>query len=156
MRLLYGEHDLTIDDKNRMLIPSDVRRLLTTDGDAQGLFLVTGVNRVLWMYAEQYYEGMASTQKPEIAPMDDLLAFDQLNYGLIARVEMDKQGRVLLPEKTIRRNQVGKDVTLVGVRDHLELWNRSDWERRQKELDERRAEIAVRGKQALQRSDTGA
>ena len=40
----------------------------------------------------------------------------------------------------------GKDVTLVGVRDHLELWNRADWEVRRGELENRSPEITARAK----------
>lgn len=132
--VLFGEHELTIDDKNRLLIPSDIRKLLNPDRDGEALFFVIGVNRKPWLYPERYYETLVSQVPAEISPGDDRLARDQLLFGMASRLEWDKQGRVLVPEKTLRRTGLGREVTLIGVRDHLELWNRSDWDARREEL----------------------
>jgi MraZ protein len=49
-------------------------------------------------------------------------------------LEWDKQGRVLIPEKMRQRTALQKEVTLVGVRDHLEIWNRPEWEAERERL----------------------
>jgi len=67
-----------------------------------------------------------------------------MNFGLADKVEVDKQGRILIDAKTLRRTGTNKEVTLVGVRDHLELWNRQDWESWVEELERRRSEIAAK------------
>jgi MraZ protein len=85
-----------------------------------------------------------------MVPAEELLAFDQMNFALASRLEWDKQGRVLIPEKTLKRTGLEREVTLIGARDHLELWNRPDWETRREELLSRSLEIAVRAKQARQ------
>jgi MraZ protein len=147
LRLLYGNYELTIDEKNRMLIPSDIRKAIDPQSDGEAFFLVTGINDKLWLYPEKYYESLATKMQSEMAPEEDLLAFDQINFAMASRVEWDKQGRVLIPDKVLRKAQLNREVTLVGMRDHAELWNRDDWERRIAELDQRRAEISVRAKQ---------
>jgi MraZ protein len=148
--ILYGEYELSIDDKNRMLIPAEVRKALTAERDGDAFFMVVGVNRVPWLYTERYYEHVVSQTPADMVPAEDLLAFDQMNFALASRLEWDKQGRVLIPEKTLKRTGLNRDVTLVGVRDHLELWNRPDWETRRETLLERSLEVAVRAKQANQ------
>jgi MraZ protein len=149
--VLYGEFELTIDDKNRLLVPADVRHaFLPEHGEA--FFVVLGMSghaaapRVPWMYPERYYEEMAMQAPSEMTPGEDRVAFDQMYYGLASRVPWDKQGRVLVPDRTLKRAGIGKDVTLIGARDHLELWNRSDWEARREELERRSAEIAARAR----------
>jgi MraZ protein len=72
---------------------------------------------------------------------------------MTCRVEMDKQGRILLPDKSLKRSNIQKEVTLLGVRDHLELWNRADWEARRQELERRGPEIAVAAKRVRTESD---
>jgi MraZ protein len=67
---------------------------------------------------------------------------------MASRIEWDKQGRILFPEKFLKRSGVGKDVTLLGVRDHLEVWARADWEAEREALNARRAEIALRNRTA--------
>lgn len=147
MRLLFGNYELTIDDKNRMLVPSEIRKAIDPQTDGDAFFLVTGVNHKLWLYPEKYYEALALRMQSEMAPEEDLLAFDQLNFAMASRVEWDKQGRILIPDRVLKKSGLGRDVTLIGMRDHAEIWNRADWDARIDELDRKRAEIAVRAKQ---------
>jgi MraZ protein len=132
--ILYGEHELTIDDKNRMLVPAEIRKSLDAERDGEAFFVVIGRNRKPWMYAERYYEHLVSQRQQELTPDEDSLAFDQYHFAMASRVEWDKQGRILLPDKTLKRTGTTKEVTVIGARDHLELWNRADWDARFEEL----------------------
>ena len=147
MRLLFGNYELTIDDKNRMLVPSEIRKAIDPETDGDAFFLVTGINHKLWLYPEKYYEALALRMQSEMAPEEDMLAFDQLNFAMASRVEWDKQGRILVPDRVLKKSGLGKEITLIGMRDHAEIWNRADWDARIDELDQKRAEIAVRAKQ---------
>jgi MraZ protein len=139
--VLFGEHELTVDEKNRILVPSQVRKQLDPERDGEAFFLVTGRDGRLWLYPERHYEQLVSRDPSELTPSEDTLAFDRLMLGLASRVEWDKQGRVLLPDKALKRAGIGKEVTLVGARDHLELWNRSDWEVEREQLETRRRDL---------------
>lgn len=146
--LLYGSHELTIDEKNRLLIPSEIRKQLSPDGESEKLFLIVGVNRKIWAYAEQAYEALCERQISQLSPDEDELMFDQMNFASASRVEWDKQGRILIPDRTLKRTGTDKEVTLIGARDHLEVWNRSDWDAWETQLDQQRAEIAKKARQA--------
>jgi MraZ protein len=146
--ILFGEYELTIDDKTRMLVPSEIRRALVPERDGDAFFMVVGSNQVPWLYPARFYEALVSQAPADLTPEEDLLAFDQMNFALAAKLEWDKQGRVLIPEKTLRRTGLDREVALVGVRDHLELWNRPAWDARREELIRRSADIAVRAKRA--------
>jgi MraZ protein len=148
--VLYGEHELTIDDKNRLLVPSDVRKQIDPARDGEAFFLVIGTDGRLCLYPERHYEALVSRDPSELTPDLDTLAYDRMNLGMASRIEWDKQGRVLLPDRVLKRAGVGKDVTLVGVRDHLELWQRSEWEAERDALENRRAELALKARQARQ------
>ena len=146
--LLYGSHELTIDEKNRLLIPSEIRKQLSSDGESEKLFLIVGVNRKIWAYAEQAYEALCERQISQLSPDEDELMFDQMNFASASRVEWDKQGRILIPDRTLKRTGTDKEVTLIGARDHLEVWNRSEWDAWETQLDQQRAEIAKKARQA--------
>jgi MraZ protein len=152
--VLYGEYDLSIDDKSRMLVPSDVRKQLVPERDGEAFFCVPGTDGRPWLYPELQYEALVSRDPRELTPGEDMLDYDRMNLGLASKIEMDKQGRILFPDKTLRRAGIGKEVTLIGVRDHLELWNRSDWEAERETLSRRRAEIALKARQARQQPPT--
>lgn len=146
--LFYGSHDLTVDSKNRLLIPSDVRKCIVPERDGSAFFLIVGINKKPWLFTERLYEQMAGEQASEMIPGDDALAMDQMWYAQASRLEWDGQSRILIPEKFFKRTGIGKDVSLVGMRNHLEVWNRVDWIAREEELDQQRIEISMRAKQA--------
>jgi MraZ protein len=148
--LLIGEYELNIDDKNRLLCPSEIRKAMNSDRDGDAFFLVLGLNRKPWLYPERFYEQLVFQAQPEITPGEEQLDFAHMNYALASRLEWDSQGRFLIPEKTLRRTELTKEVTVIGAGDHLEIWNRSDWNARREEILARHAEISIRAKQARQ------
>ena len=56
------------------------------------------------------------------------MVFERMSFALASRVELDAQGRLLLNEKLRKRARLKDHITLVGVRDHIELWNSKSWE----------------------------
>ena len=148
--LLIGEYELTIDEKNRLQIPAEIRKSMDSERDGNAFFLVLGLNRKPWLYPERYYEQMVFQAQPEITPGQEQLDFDHLNFALADKRDWDSQGRMVIPEKTMRRTELNREVTLIGARDHLELWNRIDWESRREQLLSRGADVALRAKQARQ------
>jgi MraZ protein len=153
--LLIGEHELTIDEKNRLLIPSEIRKSMNSERDGDAFFLVLGLNRKPWLYPERFYEQLVFQAQPDITPGEEQLDFAHANFALASRLEWDSQGRLLIPEKTLRRTELSREVTLIGAGDHLEIWNRSDWDSRREQILARHAEIAIRAKQARQSPNGG-
>lgn len=146
--VLYGQYDLTVDEKNRILIPAEVRRSLDPERDGDAFFVVIGVNHKAWLYPERGYEAMVSGKALEMSPGEDKLAFNQMYFSMASRVEWDKQGRMLVPEISRRKTELGREITMIGVLDHLELWNRNDWELRQEYLYSRSAELAAKQRES--------
>ncbi len=145
--LLYGSHEVTIDQKNRLPIPVEFRRSINLERDGDAFFIIVGINRRPWFYPDRYYMGLVSSQPaPELIPDVESLEFDHMYFGSAYRRTMDDQGRILVPERLLTRTGSEREVTMVGVKDHLELWNRSDYEAWEEDLDNRRVEIAKRVK----------
>jgi MraZ protein len=133
-----------------MLIPSEIRRQIDPQRDGEAFFLVHGTDRRPWLYPERWYQELVGQQRSELTPDEDQLAYDRMTLGMASRIEWDKQGRVLFPEKFLKRSELGKEVTLVGARDHLELWPRTAWEAERQVLEARWAENIMRARQARQ------
>jgi len=148
--LLIGEYDLSIDEKGRLTIPSEIRKSLVPERDGEGFIVALGMNGRPWLYPEQVFEDLVFPDD-DGTPGNEELDFAHANYGLASRVAVDSQGRATNLEKMLRRTQTGREVTLVGSRNHLEIWNRVDWEkRRDEELIPRIGEVAIRAKKARQ------
>jgi MraZ protein len=126
--LFVGEHDLVLDGKSRLSIPSDMRKLLDPAEHGNCLFLVFGLNKKLWIYTEREYEHLAKDVPAGIAPGAATMIYRQVTFASTTRVELDKQGRVLIPEKTKQRTGLTTEVTLIGAGNHLEVWPRSEYQ----------------------------
>ncbi len=129
MILLHGEFDLSLDAKNRLSIPSRVREQIDPDFHGEGFFLTIEHRQALSLYPEKIYQRIALAVAPGMAAPDEFLAYERVNFALASKVELDRQGRVLLPEKAIRRTGLSEQVTMIGSRDHLEIWDTQVWEK---------------------------
>lgn len=105
---------------------------------------------MLWLYPEKYYEQLLmSLMPPDIIPNDDLTEYAQMTFAMAERVELDNQGRIGLPSSLLKDAGLGNEVALIGMRDHLELWNRADWDQRRMHVLEQGRDIEIKGKAAL-------
>jgi MraZ protein len=129
MLLLTGEYEHTIDDKNRVLITNKLRNQIDVDEHGSNFYLVLGANGILCLYPEKYFEQIALAAAPRGQPPDETVAFERMSFALAGKVELDRQGRLLLNERLKNRAKLKERITLVGVRDHIELWNSEDWEK---------------------------
>jgi MraZ protein len=126
--LLHGEYELTLDDKNRLLIPAEIRRRLNLTDDRTTFFIKLGRNGRPWFYSATRWAELARVGDTGMdldgADLDRI----HLHYAMTHELEWDKQGRTVIPERILRKTSTGKEVMLIGAMDHLELWNRAAWE----------------------------
>lgn len=138
---LGGEFDLTLDDKSRLMVPAPLRKRINPLVHGESFQLGIPREGVLSLYPKLYFEWLRNKGPVDELAEDASRDFDRIAYGLGGPVDMDKAGRVVIPEKTRNRVGLGRDVTVIGVRDHIEVWNRSSWEAYVTDLLARRASI---------------
>lgn len=127
---LIGEYDAVLDDKNRILVCADFRNEILEARADKSLICRIGRNRVTRLYPENYYREMIAQREMTLVPGEDEEKFNESYYGMVFRLSWDAQGRVVIPEKIIKRSVMGRELTLVGTGDHVAIWNRDEWERR--------------------------
>ena len=127
-----GTYEHSIDAKNRLAIPADVRDQVRHEaGRKKGgvyLYVTLGESGALCLYTADRWEQRSSELDASELDPDELLAYEQLLYSQTHRVELDKQGRIRLPEMLLERSKLGSDVVLIGVKDHLEVRDRKTWQ----------------------------
>ncbi len=128
MPFFTGEHETAIGAKRRLAISSALRDE-QQPGDGEQFYLVLGPDKHLWLYPDGYYRKLASSMKRSLLPSRQVSKMS-LFFAMARLLKPDAQGRVVLPEKSLRRAGVEKvdNVTLVGKGDHIELWPTSEWE----------------------------
>ena len=130
-----GASMLVVDEKSRLLVPAEVRRKLDAE-DTDVFVIKIGNNGKVWLYPERFYDAKvyddgAGTEGDEIDPSPEQLERMLSRSADIYRVPMDKAGRILLPEPVVSLAGLGREVALLGVFNHLQLWNRDDYAKRQ-------------------------
>ena len=128
MLLLTGEFQHVIDSKGRVLVSNKLRSQVDVDEHGSNFYLVLGANGILCLYPEKYFERIANALAPNVTAPDEAVAFERISFAFSSRVELDNQGRVLLNERLRKRAGLKDHITLIGVRDHIELWNDEDWD----------------------------
>jgi MraZ protein len=128
MLLLTGEYEHVVDEKGRLLISNKLRSQIDVDEHGSNFYLVFGVNGILCLYPEKYFKRIALAIAPAAVAPDEAVAFERISFALASKLELDGQGRLLLNERLRRRAGLKDKITLVGVRDHIELWNSESWE----------------------------
>jgi len=124
-----GEFDQKIDDKNRLSVSSALRDLMSSETDGTNFFLVLGKDGHLWLYPDRYFMKLMSRMKRSSLPSGEREKVD-LWFASARQVKPDSQGRVVLPEKSMQRATIDREVTLVGNRDHIEIWPTAEHEAR--------------------------
>jgi MraZ protein len=128
MLLLTGEYQHVVDGKSRVLISNKLRSQIDAIKHGSNFYLILGANGILCLYPEKYFEQIVLSVAPETAAPDEAVAFERMSFALASKVELDGQGRLLLNEALRKRAGLKDQITLVGARDHIELWNSQDWE----------------------------
>jgi MraZ protein len=128
MLLLTGEYQHVVDNKSRVLISNKLRNQIDVDEHGSNFYLVLGANGILCLYPEKYFEQIALAVAPGTTAPDEAIVFERISFALSSKVELDGQGRLLLNELLRKRAGLKDQITLIGVRDHIELWNTENWE----------------------------
>jgi MraZ protein len=121
--MYMGEYNHSIDTKGRLIIPSKFRDTL---GDE---FVVTkGLDGCLFVFDQT--EWSAFEEKLKSLPITNKEARQFVRFFLAgaAGMEVDKQGRILLPGVLREFAGITKDVTLIGVGSRIEIWSKERWE----------------------------
>ena len=129
MPYFVGEFDQKIDDKNRLSISSSLRDLMNSESDGTNFFLVLGTDDHLWLYPDRYFMKLTSRMKRGSLGPVERERIDRW-YASARQVKPDSQGRVVVPEKSMQRATIDREVTLVGNQDHIEIWPTAEHEAR--------------------------
>ncbi len=137
--MLLGEHDHTLDDKNRLTLPAKLREEL-----GEGVVVTRGMDGCLYAYAAGDWDGLAE----RIRALDPLSREGRMMhrhfFSGAVRADLDKQGRMVLPAALLETAGIHREVTVAGVYDHLEIWDRAKWRVHLHEVEGSAEDVAER------------
>ncbi len=120
--MFIGEYKHTIDDKGRLAIPMKFR------GDlASGAVVTRGLDVSLFLFPKEEWDKLAAKLAALPLGQSNSRAFARLMLAGAMDVDVDKQGRVVLPDYLRKYAGMTKSAVVVGVYNRLELWDNARW-----------------------------
>ena len=120
--MFFGSFKHTLDDKNRLLIPSRLRGQVGSK-----LFIMKGYEGSLSLYPEAEFEKYLT--KLASLPYESKTSRDieRISLSSVFELEIDKASRVQIPTALVSKYSITKDVVVVGVLNHIEVWSEKKW-----------------------------
>lgn len=133
-----GQYEHSLDSKGRVTIPVKRRAQL-----ADGVVLLKGLDPCIDLYPIDAYERFSERFLSGINPLgaEGRLLHRRFNTQA-EEAELDSAGRVRVPDHLARYAALSGKCMIVGVGDHLEIWDADRWREHEREVDTRAAEIA--------------
>jgi len=122
----FGTYSRTLDDKGRLQIPSKL-----VGGKAKRFFILKGFEGCLSVYEEDGFNTLLAKLQSMNFLDEDARNFIRLTSASVQTLDVDSHGRVLLSKQTLDDYRILKDVTLIGVLDHFEIWDSTSYARYQ-------------------------
>ena len=135
--MFMGEYNHTIDAKGRLIVQAKFREILCVN------FIVTkGLDGCLFVYPNDEWTRFEEKLKSLPLTNKNARQFTRFFLAGAAACEVDKQGRILLPQVLREFASLEKDVVLVGVASRIEIWSRERWDESMNTYDGDMDEVA--------------
>ena len=120
--MLIGEYEHSLDAKGRLIMPAKLRQ------DIGEKFIITkGLDGCLFVFSQN--EWLNFETKLKSLPLSDKNARNFVRFFLsgATECEIDKQGRINIPQSLREYAELGREVAIIGVSTRVEIWNREKW-----------------------------
>ncbi|MCX7902962.1 MAG: division/cell wall cluster transcriptional repressor MraZ [Caloramator sp.] len=120
--MFIGEYQHALDSKNRIIIPAKFREKLGSK------FVMTkGLDGCLYAYPMDEWAKLEEKLKALPLTNKDARAFVRFMFSGAAEIEIDKQGRALIPQNLIEYAGIIKEIVTIGVLSRIEIWSKEKW-----------------------------
>lgn len=120
--MLIGEYIHTLDDKNRMSLPIKFRKEM-----GKSVVVAPGLDNCLSIFTIKEWQKVSEKLSVSSIIASDNRSFSRFMFGQAAVVEVDGNGRILIPENLKNRSSLSNKVVVIGVQSHAEIWNEKTW-----------------------------
>ena len=139
MALLIGEYLHSLDEKKRISLPKNFREAL-----GRKVVMTRGLDNCLYIYSYAGWKKIAQKLQSLSIAQVDTRGFSRFMLSGAAEVEVDAIGRILIPEHQKTYAGLQKNVTFIGVSDHVEVWDAGKWNGYKSRIDEQAEAMAAK------------
>ncbi|HEX9502711.1 MAG TPA: division/cell wall cluster transcriptional repressor MraZ [Patescibacteria group bacterium] len=120
--MFIGEYTISMDAKGRIAVPAKFRNLLNA-----AAVVTRGLDKSLFLYPRSEWEAIAGKLAALPLSKANSRAFSRLMLAGAYDVELDKQGRMMIPEYLRKFAGLSKKVVVAGLYNRIEIWNEDAW-----------------------------
>lgn len=135
--MFIGQYDHRLEEKGRLSVPKKFRSQLES-----GAVISQGLDGCLFLYPKAVWEQLVDKMSQLPLTKSDARSFMRSLSYAASEVELDKIGRILLPDYLKRFAQITENVVLAGALDRIEIWDKTNFEKYTNEINSRSSEIA--------------
>lgn len=135
--MFIGEYQYTVDSKGRVAIPAKFRANLIS-----GCVVTRGLDSCLFIYPREEWERLAQKLASLPISQKNSRAFVRLMLAGAMDLEIDKQGRVVLPKYLRQYAGLKTKAVIAGLYNRLEVWDESKWKRYRRQAESSSGDIA--------------
>lgn len=125
--MFFGSYEHSLDEKGRLVIPRKMR-----EEAGSKLFIMKGFDGALSLYKVETFEKLVSEIESLPFNKRNNRAYLRIQLASVCELDVDKMGRVQLPAQLLNKYQIGKDVIVLGLSDHIEVWDKATYEEYEK------------------------
>ena len=137
--MFIGEYSHNLDDKGRLAIPVKFRDQLK-----KGAVVTRGLDNCLFLYTKTEWQKLATKLAALPISQANSRAFSRLMLAGAMDIDVDKQGRVILPEYLRKFAGLKKELVLAGLYNRIEIWDVKNWESYKGQTEAQSGNIAER------------
>lgn len=140
--MFIGEYIYTIDDKKRLAIPSKFRRDL-----GKRAVITRGLDNSLVVYPFDEWEKVAKKLEALPNSQTDARGFTRIMLSGAAEAQLDKLGRILIPDSLKDYALLKKNAALIGLSNRIEVWAEERWRGYKEKMEKEMGDMAERLKE---------
>ncbi|MFZ2072323.1 MAG: division/cell wall cluster transcriptional repressor MraZ [Minisyncoccia bacterium] len=139
--MLIGEYIHTIDEKNRVSMPSKFRKEM-----GKKIIITPGLDQCLFIFTIKEWAKVSKRLSDSDSDLSFLKAdkrsFNRFMFGRAAEVELDTIGRILIPDFLKERIGLSGKAAIIGVQDRVEVWNEKTWSQYKENVEKQADQLA--------------
>ncbi len=128
--MLMGEYLHTLDKKGRFIVPARFREEL-----GERFIITRGLDRCLFLYPRREWANLENRLKELPLAKAEARKFMRIFFSGATEVEIDKQGRALVPPQLRGHADLHKEIVIIGVSNRAEIWSKETWDAYSNESD---------------------
>ncbi|MDM8516710.1 division/cell wall cluster transcriptional repressor MraZ [Desulfobacterales bacterium HSG16] len=132
--MFRGSSFHTIDPKGRVIVPARFRDVIRAEG--QRSVMVSRMDSSLFAYTQDEWNNIEKRILSLAQKSESMRRFRRVFIGGAAACSLDRQHRILIPPALRHYAELEKEIVLVGVLDHFEIWSRENWDAENAQLEE--------------------